>query len=570
MLEKKMVKKLFFSEIVYQNVAEKENDPIYNLISNYKEIETIKDSIKNKKIFYFCKNKIHQILYDEEELIVFNEKEKSDIENNLIKNNISEFFYLSLLVSYNKVQIDYEYDFENIRIMYKYLKEKDAKDLKKLILSKIIYSLIINYTQYIENEEHNNEIDLMKKNIENIFSELKIEYSFKIDIIYLQIINSLIENKKFDNYEYCYDTIKQLDLENIDITSTIFEGLKKTLNNTKDNYMKNYSIDNIKDLSNETKINFYYLIIVYILKNTIYIYNINFLYKNIRKIIKLLLNNRDLPIKNEKLKTIINNLFPNLKLSVNKIHNSDNIFINKAIDSSISDARSSNNIVSNMSFSGNNYSQKISDMCRAKKSSFSSIFNESEFNIINNNKLDNKLNENIPLKNKGIASKALEEFNFQIVIEYHELDKKEKIRVFFENMICGREKKNIYLEDLKEEFKYYQTKYENKEEEVTKEYIIYKNFKELLFFLKEIDNYIKISKIKINSKFRVELKREENNIKRENKEDKNIYNLSCIYKFSNEKNEYYFKDDDILVNNIDSKKHGFLFLINELSNYNYD
>ena len=576
MFEKKMVKKLFFSEIVNQNAVVNEKEPIYNLILNCEEIEKIKDFKKNKKIFYFCKKKIHQILYDEDVSIDFNKEEESDIKNNLI-NNISEFFYLSLLVSYNLTQIDYKYDIKYIRIMYEYLTEdNDVKDLKKLILSKIIYSLITNYIQYNENEEFDNEIDTMKKNIEDIISKLKIEYSYnifcedKIDIMYLQIINSLIENKQFDKFEYCYDIIKQLDLENIDITSTIFEGLKETLNNKKDNYMKYYSIDNIEDLSNKTKINFYYILIVYILKNTIYIYNIDFLYKNIRKIKKLLIAN-NLTIKNEKLKSIINNLFPNIELSVIKIHDDNYVFVNKAASSFISDTSSINNEVSNMSC--NDYARSISGIClkeREKKSEFSSYFNESIFNNSNINKSDNKLNENISLKNKGIAPKALIELNFQIDIEFHDLDK-EKIRVFFENMTCGRKKKEIYLEDLKDEFNYYKSKYENEEEldEETKEYKIYKNFKKLIFFLKEIYNYIKISKIKINCMVNIELKRE-SNIERKNKEDKNIYNLSCIYKFKNEKNEYYFKDDDILVNNLDSKKHGFLFLINELTNSDYD
>ena len=571
-----MVKKLFFSEIVNQNAVENENEPIYNIILNFEEIEKIKDSKKNKKIFYFCKKKIHQILYDKEESIDFNKEEESDIKNNLIK-NISEFFYLSLLVSYDMIQIDYKYDIKYIKLIYEFLtEEKDVKDLKKLILSKIIYSLIINFTQYNENEELNDEINKMKKKIEKIISELKIEYSYnrfcedKIEIIYLQIINSLIENKKFDKFEYCYDIIKQLDLENIDITSTIFEGLKKTLNNKKANYMKYYSIDNIEDLSNETKINFYYVLIVYILKNTIYIYNIDFLYENIRKIKTLLIENK-LTNKNEKLKTIINNLFPNIELIVIKNPDGNYNIVNKTINSFISDTSRINNGVSNMS--GNDYSENISKIFkleRAKKSELSSYFNESVFKIIIN-KSDIKLNENSSPKNAGIASKALNEFNFQIDIEIHELDQKEKIRVFFENMTCGRNKKTIYFEDLKDEFNYYKSKYENEEEvdEETKEYIIYKNFKKLIFFLKEIDDYIKISKIKINCKVNIELKRE-NNIKRNNKEDKNIYNLSCIYKFTNEKNEYYFKDDDILVNNLDSKKHGFLFLINELTNSDYD
>ena len=139
-------------------------------------------------------------------------------------------------------------------------------------------------------------------------------------------------------------------------------------------------------------------------------------------------------------------------------------------------------------------------------------------------------------------------------------------------------KEEISVEDSKTELNENKSKYEkNIEDENT--YKIYINLGKF-FFMNEINEYIKISKIQTklsNSTIDIKIKRERD-IKRKNNENrKDIYYLTCFYKIkkSNEVNkdkndEYSFKDEDILLNGIDSKTRGFLFLINELTTSNCD
>ena len=549
-----------------QNTAEitEYQDPLCKLILNYEDIKNIYQKYTNdKKIFYFCKEKIKEILYDSEKVFDFNDniKEKNIVnDSNFL--NLSELFYLSLLVSYNYEQIDYQYDLEYIKIiMNNFEKNKDMHDTKKLAICKIIYSLLNNYLGYNGNENENiNEINKIQKNIKNIIENLKVEYDYnvfcknKIDYIYLQIINSLIINKQFNNYNVCNDIINQLDLENIDITLTIFKGLSETLNNKKDNYMNNYIINNISDLSNETKINFYYIIIKYILKDTIYVFNIEFLYENIKKLKsffnKFKTNNNN----NEKLEEIMNILYPKINIKKKVICLKEEIISNNFNNSN----GNINNSISGFSVDYQNALKSFYDGKQQEKSRFSSYFNTNDFEDNSSNpsylSTNNILNNPTPHKKQYIAKKIFDKFQFQLVIIFHELNELEK-GIYFQNMICGHDKKEIVLEDLKDEYKYYENSYNIKEQSMRN------NFKKFILFLHEIDDYINISKIKINALIDVKLYKDKN-IERKNKEDKNLYNCTCIYKFKN----MAFKDVDILVNGINSKTRGFLFLINELCN----
>ena len=126
----------------------------------------------------------------------------------------------------------------------------------------------------------------------------------KIDEIYIYIINMLIKTNRIDDYEYTYKIIQELDLENIDLTKTMFEELSKTLNNKE--YIKNYKIieeNNIK--FNEKIINFYYILFKYIIKSIIYLYNNNLLLKTRNNFLKI--------IKNNSKESIIDNLDGNKK-----------------------------------------------------------------------------------------------------------------------------------------------------------------------------------------------------------------------------------------------------------------
>ena len=291
----------YLSELL-PNFENRNNHPISHMLSNLKEINDIlNQNIDNKiKILFYNRNKVHDIIYECNETIT--------IDSKIIKNELSNYFYLALLLEENKDIIDYEYSIDLIRVLYKQItKEKKIRDI---IISKIIITLIRNYkgTEKFDEDEENDELEKIEKNsLDNINKNLKELEGFKlnddkkIDEIYIDIINLLIKTNKIDNYEYTYNIIKELDLDKINITETMFIELSKTLN-IKEDYIEKYIILDNKDFSlKEEIINFYYILFKYIFKNSIYIYNID-----------LLLKTRNIILK--RMKTNINDLFKN-KLS---------------------------------------------------------------------------------------------------------------------------------------------------------------------------------------------------------------------------------------------------------------
>ena len=296
-----MTKRILYKEI--ESTFSIVKDPIYQLISEYEDIEYIYSNFRNtnKKIFYFSKENTHNILYESEKEINLNEDQ--DLNNiSIFSDKLSELFYLSL--SFKNEEYEYTYKLEYINLIYSYLKinENSIKLYKKLTIWKITNHLINNFKNFNESEEDKEKIkeietnlnnkDLIEKDLELLNKDLKLKISYndfyqkKIDVIYAEIISSLIENKKFSNYDYCYDIIEQLNLNKVDITKTIYDKLAKVLNK-KNEYMREYII-NENDLLNETKINFFYIIIKFILKDEFYIYNIDFLYNNFINLKKLL------------------------------------------------------------------------------------------------------------------------------------------------------------------------------------------------------------------------------------------------------------------------------------------
>ena len=108
--------------------------------------------------------------------------------------------------------------------------------------------------------------------------------------MYIEIIVALIKQKKLEDFEFTFDIIKQLNFENIDITKIMFDKLYEILNSN-EYYINNYIISNGNDLYNEKKLNFYFILINYILKNPIYLYQIPFLIKTINNVNTILKNN---------------------------------------------------------------------------------------------------------------------------------------------------------------------------------------------------------------------------------------------------------------------------------------
>ena len=180
---------------------------------------------------------------------------------------------------------------ENINNMQNLINDKLYK---KVIYSKIIIDLIKNFNQDEENvstenlekiEEFNRKI--LEDNLSEfnkIINDKGILEDGKIDEIYSSILEKLIRNNEFKNYDDVLKILKQLEYENIYLTDSMLENLKTILNSSED-FINNYKISDIFDLINDNaKVNFYFILFKYILKNPFYIYQIEFL-ENFRKVI---------------------------------------------------------------------------------------------------------------------------------------------------------------------------------------------------------------------------------------------------------------------------------------------
>jgi len=251
------------------------------------------------KLLYLNRNSINNMLYNNDRLIALDEKEMEE--------NISYFLYLSLLMRENQNTINYSYTIEYIKNLNK--NQKNNNNIyKKLLISKVILDLIKNYKaidEYnrnsIEGEKIEKEnIEIIKKNLSwleklNLNFDEKYIKSKNIDEIYIEIIQSLIFQKKFEDYEFSHNILTQLELKSIDITGKIFYNIKTILESKNNNcIIGNYLISKESDIFDVKKINFYYILIYFILKNSIFIYEINFLLKTRKFLVKLINDKSDI------------------------------------------------------------------------------------------------------------------------------------------------------------------------------------------------------------------------------------------------------------------------------------
>ena len=244
------------------------------------------------KYLFKLVNYIHKMLYETEEIIFI------DIQN---ITKISFYFYLDLLIKHEENIINYEYSMEFINKFNQMQNHNDKNYFYKIIKSKIVLDLLSNfkatnsynnkYDEEIEQIQKNN-INIIKSNI-YIFSINKINLNDKdlfikgLDAIYIEIINSLIKNNKLKDFNYTINILKQLDVENIDLTLLMFNEISKTLNKN-ENYINEQKIQTKEDLFSEEKINFHYILLKFIFKNSLYFYNISFLKQNRENIIKII------------------------------------------------------------------------------------------------------------------------------------------------------------------------------------------------------------------------------------------------------------------------------------------
>ena len=309
---KKLNKQIIYQFLTKMTTFElEENKYVSKLISKFEEINDILNlKINSMKFIYIYKTNIHNILYEKEETI--------NINSEIMINNLSNYFYLIKLIEDNPNIVNYKYSLAFIRDANHNIKNEKNNKIRNIIKWKIIIELIKNYKQtdnYDEDEQKKELEEIEKNNLNHIkkeLEELKLNLDeikiMKIDEIYIYIINMLIITNRIDDYEYTYKIIQELDLENIDLTKTMFEELSKTLNNKE--YIKNYKIieeNNIK--FNEKIINFYYILFKYIIKSIIYLYNNNLLLKTRNNFLKI--------IKNNLKETITDNLDGNNKEKLN-------------------------------------------------------------------------------------------------------------------------------------------------------------------------------------------------------------------------------------------------------------
>ena len=491
-----------------------------SIFNNKKEICDFIDSAKTHILFYIYKykNNIEDILYYSEECL--------EIKNEML-NGINDYFYLDKLISENKEIINYIYEISLIRDKNNDNKKIKDNSFSKLIISKIILDLVDNYEQttfFHESEINELEeikrcnIDIIEKNID-IFKELSSNFNedyirkTSIDEIYIDIIILFIETKKFCDENYIQGIIKQLDLENIFLTKIMVVKLSNTLNSN-EKIKNDYKIEKFDDLFNDFKINFYYVLFKYILKNTFLKYQIDFLIemtKKTRNLIKYYFK----PFDGEK---------------IGKIKEKFSVFIKSMTDS-----------------------EYYLDLLYSK--------NNNKDNNKNNNKDNSNDSTTCLNSNEQICIKQKEKIEFnENLIKFAK--KLLNVSTF---LIKNNENGELFLSILNDEQKDNTENFDDIDIDAEK---LKNNVNKYIDFLLEIKGKIKES---FNNKFNLIVK-----IKTQNTSyslnSNGTYNIDCYYIFysPNGTNKSSFKDDNILVNGINGKYQGFYYFINEINDDCYN
>ena len=512
----KMLKIWIFTNEKFKNI-DFDGMSIFN---NKKEICDFIDSAKTHILFYIYKykNNIEDILYYSEECL--------EIKNEML-NGINDYFYLDKLISENKEIINYIYEISLIRDKNNDNKKIKDNSFSKLIISKIILDLVDNYEQttfFHESEINELEeikrcnIDIIEKNID-IFKELSSNFNedyirkTSIDEIYIDIIILFIETKKFCDENYIQGIIKQLDLENIFLTKIMVVKLSNTLNSN-EKIKNDYKIEKFDDLFNDFKINFYYVLFKYILKNTFLKYQIDFLIEMTKQTRNLIKYNSE-PFDGEK---------------IGKIKEKFSVFIKSMTDS-----------------------EYYLDLLYSK--------NNNKDNNKNNNKDNSNDSTTCLNSNEQICIKQKEKIEFnENLIKFAK--KLLNVSTF---LIKNNENGELFLSILNDEQKDNTENFDDIDIDAEK---LKNNVNKYIDFLLEIKGKIKES---FNNKFNLIVK-----IKTQNTSyslnSNGTYNIDCYYIFysPNGTNKSSFKDDNILVNGINGKYQGFYYFINEINDDCYN
>ena len=263
-------------------------------ISTYSQIEAL--NFGNENLFSFIysnKETIHQILYDNDQLI--------KLPTEIVDKGISNLFYIVLLIKCQSYVVNYCYELNFIKEVNN-LRKKSNDSLTIFVFSIIILQLIDNYKETIMYEEKKDdevldalyeENNRIKNESKNILKRMNLNISDEnieenmLSEIYVEIIKSIIDNKKLDDYNYCSKIFEQISLDKIELTDNMINDLLTIFSNNEE-YIKKYYFSNVDDLMNENKMDFYMTIFKYILKDSIYIYNFQFLLSARQAIIKMI------------------------------------------------------------------------------------------------------------------------------------------------------------------------------------------------------------------------------------------------------------------------------------------
>ena len=140
-----------------------------------------------------------------------------------------------------------------------------------------------------------------------------------------------------------------------------------------------------------------------------------------------------------------------------------------------------------------------------------------------------------------------------------------------EKFLYGKERIEIQRKDLYENANYDELTEDDKKNKDAP--IVYKNYKKLLWLIKEIEDCINNSEIKFNPRFEIILEKQNDSSINDNSDYKDYYDILCTSIFINQldnNRKLEFIDRNVLVNGLDGKCNGFSFLVNELSNDDYE
>ena len=543
---------LLFSE---KNDEKENNNPIFKLLSNLQEIESILNLNENDSIrfLYFNRIKSHSILYDNEEVInikLINDNDKLDF-----------YIYLCFLIEENLSVVNYIYSINVIKKINDMQTRIKNEKIQKLIMSKIIIVLINNYEQS-DNEEDTDSTDLnsLKNfNMEIINDNIKElnQYNInknnflskKLEEIYSEIIKYLIINNKLDDSEFTNNILKQINLKYIYITKVMFDEIAKLLKSEND-YIKDYVIKEYNDLFDLKKINFYYILIRYILKITFYIYEIPFLLETMIKI-----------------KTLIKQNISSLGHSIkqNRPYKDKIEFVLKAFieykyyyDKSIKAIRANAN--ANTSQQNSNASNQVNISNRSNNNYYGNSIN------INNSESSSGFFSNSSYKRaKEDSGRNFDSFTEEPVNQFEEFEKKYRNEIIFQILQNSSFKYEFKIINKQVTFncisiiingQNVQKTYDEIKDITSDNRNLLNNFLKFKEFLEFFESKIQ-SSYKNKFTFEVTLKFESNSVKL------SIFQVDCIYILQiNGEEPIEFKDSDIFNNEL---RENLFLLLNEIN-----